>query len=235
MTLKSYQAALIAAGFDLGSSRDDGKWGPRTEAAATTTLGAYLKSRQQPAPTPVSDPAIKIPEAWLPNVKMRRIHNHWTAGSYNASDTDLEHYHLVIEGDLDILRGKHSIAANVNIKNKTSDEYAAHTLNANTGAIGVSLCCMGGAIENPFNAGKWPMLEGQWDVLVSVNAQLCRHYSIAVSPETVLSHAEVHANLGIPQRGKWDYTRLPFKPYVSGARDIGNLFRAEVALVLAKL
>ena len=87
---------------------------------------------------------------------------------------------------------------------------------------------MGGAIESPFNAGKWPMTKKQWETLVDVLAELCKTYHISVSDKTILSHAEVQDNLGIKQRGKWDYTRLAFDPTIKGARAIGDKLRAEV-------
>jgi hypothetical protein len=41
----------------------------------------------------------EIPAAWLSNVEMRRIICHWTAGAYNPSENDLDHYHILIDGD----------------------------------------------------------------------------------------------------------------------------------------
>jgi hypothetical protein len=43
-------------------------------------------------------------------------------------------------------------------------------------------------------------------------AELCRFYGIAVTPQTVLGHGEVQANLGIAQNGKWDPMALPWEP-----------------------
>ena len=48
----------------------------------------------------------------------------------------------------------------------------------------------------------------------------------AVTPKTILSHAEVQGNLGIKQNGKWDIARLPFGHLV-GAKAIGDDFRAK--------
>lgn len=166
-----------------------------------------------------------IPSSWLPDVNMQRIICHWTAGANKASEFDRGHYHILIEDDGKLVRGIPSIDLNTNPK---KPGYAAHTLNCNTGSIGVSLCCMGGAVESPFNAGKWPMTKKQWEVLSSVLAELCTFYKIPVTEKTVLSHAEVQGNLGITQRGKWDYTRLAFDPSVKGARACGDKLRSEV-------
>lgn len=172
-----------------------------------------------------------IPSEWMPKVSMQRIICHWTAGGHKASEFDRGHYHILIEGDGKLVRGTLSIADNVN----TSDgKYAAHTLGCNTGSVGVSLCCMAGAVESPFNPGAAPMTKAQWDSLSSVVADLCRQYRIQVTPKTVLSHAEVQANLGIAQRQKWDIARLAFDPSIKGAKACGDLLRATVAAKLAR-
>jgi hypothetical protein len=168
----------------------------------------------------------QIPAAWLPKAKMVRIIVHWTAGGHKATATDRKHYHLLREGDGKLVRGIPSIAAN---QAPLKKGYAAHTLNCNSGSIGVSMCCMAGAKERPFDAGKAPMTRVQWDAMVGDVAQLARHYDIPVTRETVLSHAEVQTNLGIKQRGKWDIRRLAFDPDgPQTARACGDLFRAAV-------
>ena len=150
---------------------------------------------------------------------MERIICHWTAGAYSANATDLNYYHILIEGDGELRRGVYSIKDNV----FTGDgKYAAHTKNCNTGSIGVSLCCMAGAVENPFNAGKFPMTETQWHTLTAVVAELCHAYSIPVTSGTVLSHAEVQGTLGIAQSGKWDYTGSPLSPRCRAPRPAGT-------------
>ncbi|MEY9100475.1 N-acetyl-anhydromuramyl-L-alanine amidase AmpD [Sinorhizobium fredii] len=167
----------------------------------------------------------KLPLEWLQPVKMSRIIAHWSAGAYRASELDKEHYHFIIEGTGSVVRGDHTVADNVSTGD---DDYAAHTRGCNTGSIGVSLACMAGAVENPFHSGKFPMTETQWHRAMDVIAHLASFYKIPVTPKTVLSHAEVQANLGIQQRGKWDFTRLPFAPTVIGAKACGDKMRAEV-------
>jgi len=166
-----------------------------------------------------------IPQTWLPAANMQRIICHWTAGTHNASDFDKAHYHILINGDGTVVKGIPSIKLN---ESPAKAGYAAHTLNCNSGSIGVSLACMAGATEVPFNPGKFPMTKTQWDMLSSVVAELCKFYKIPVTDKTVLSHAEVQLNLGIKQRNKWDYTRLAFEPDIKGARPCGDRLRAEV-------
>lgn len=166
-----------------------------------------------------------VPKEWMPFCKMKRVICHWTAGAHTASGVDKEHYHIIVEGSGRLVRGDHSISDNVNT---ADDDYAAHTRGCNTGSIGVSMCCMAGAQESPFKAGRFPMKEVQWERMVQAVADLCKEYKIAVTPQTVLSHAEVQGTLGIPQRGKWDFTILPFEPFTKGAKACGDRLRADV-------
>lgn len=167
-----------------------------------------------------------IPESWMPSVPMQRIILHWTAGSHKASSVDKKAYHILIEGDGKLVKGDASIADN---SGNLKPGYAAHTLNCNTGSIGVSLCCMAGAVENPFNAGKYPMTEAQFEKMISAIRQLSQKYNIPIKRETVLSHAEVQPTLGIAQRQKWDITRLAFDPFKKGALIIGDYIRSRAA------
>jgi hypothetical protein len=217
MRTAELQSRLRALGFDPGPS--DGIYGELTEEAVFDCLDEYT-----PAVELVTDHVVPI--EWMPECAMSKVIVHWTAGTWKASaSSDVPHYHILIEDDGRLVRGSYSIKDNVN----TSDgRYAAHTKNCNTGSIGVSLCCMAGAVENPFNPGKYPMLEKQWDTLTTVVADLCNTYNIKVTNKTVLSHAEVQANLGIAQSGKWDYTRLAFDPETVGAKACGDKLREEV-------
>ncbi|RJG40872.1 peptidoglycan recognition family protein [Mesorhizobium sp. DCY119] len=226
-TLLDVPRALLARGYDIGKTGADGDLGP-------STLGAMLKVLKKvpvilaPAPVP-SMPAGVVPSDWMPWAEMQRIVVHWTAGSNTASVLDKEHYHILIEGSGKVVRGKPSIDLN---QAPVKKGYAAHTLNCNSGSIGVSLCGMAGAVESPFSAGNSPITRAQWEALPNVLADLCRRYSIPVTPSTVLSHAEVQATLGITQRGKWDIARLPFEPSVKGAKAVGDLFRAATKIRL---
>lgn len=170
-----------------------------------------------------------VPAAWMPAAKMERIIAHWTAGTHKATEFDRVHYHILIEADGKLVRGIPSIVGNAAGQTR---KRAHHTLNCNTGSIGVSLCCMGGSTESPFNPGKWPMTAAQWDALVLVLADLSERYGITIGPKTVLSHAEVQSNLSIKQRGKWDFTRLAFAPEVKGAKACGDRMRADAKAAL---
>ncbi len=167
----------------------------------------------------------QVKSEWMPPVKMNRIIVHWTAGQNKASDVDKEHYHFIVEGSGSVIRGDNTIADNVS----TADgKYAAHTRGANTGSIGVSMAGMLGAIENPFNPGKFPITESQWARAMDVIAELATFYKIPVTDKTILTHAEVQSNLGIQQAGKWDFTRLVFAPTVIGAKAVGDKMRRDI-------
>lgn len=161
---------------------------------------------------------------------MKRIIIHWTAGGHKASDLDRSHYHFVIEGDGNIVDGVHPPEANAGPL--VPGHYAAHTLNGNTGSIGVALAAMIGAQDRPFKAGRAPITGQQIEALASLCASLCRTYRIEVARETVLSHAEVQPTLGIKQRGKWDISWIPG---MAGPRDpveVGDILRAKVSEAL---
>lgn len=176
---------------------------------------------------------MSIPADWMPAASIARLILHWTAGGHKATDFDRKHYHVLVEGDGKVVRGFPSIAANGLPRAKAG--YAAHTLNCNTGSIGLSLCAMAGSAERPFQPGSHPLTRSQWDMGSTVAAQLCKRYGIPVTSKTVLSHAEVQANLGIAQRGKWDIAVLAFDRAFDTARECGDRFRAETADKLARL
>lgn len=167
-----------------------------------------------------------IPFEWMPDVPMQRIICHWTAGPHSAGESDRQSYHFLIEGNGRLVKGGPSVAANSG--RRLAAGYAAHTHNCNGGSIGISLCCMGGAEQQPFRAGGYPMTRAQWETLIVAVAELCKRYRIKVARRTVLSHAEVESVLGIEQKGKWDIARLAFDPSVSGAGPCGDRLRREV-------
>jgi hypothetical protein len=158
---------------------------------------------------------------------MKRIIWHWTAGTHKASKTDREHYHFIIEGDGTVVPGNKPPEANLSTKD---GDYAAHTKGCNTGAIGIAVAAMRGAVERPFSAGPSPITPAQMKALVDLTAKLSRQYGIPVTPQTILSHAEVQDTLGIAQRGKWDITWLPGAATPARARVIGDQLRGSVLI-----
>lgn len=225
-TALDVQRALLARGFDIGPSGADGDIGP-------ATLSAILSALERiPQTIPISPPSMPIgvvPADWMPWGKMERIIIHWSAGGHKASALDKQHYHIIIEGDGSLVRGDHEITDNIS---SADGDYAAHTRSCNSGSIGVSLAAMAGAVESPFNPGKQPITAAQMDKLPLVLADLCRRYTINVTPRTVLSHAEVQKTLGIAQNGKWDIAWVPGMAKPGSAHAIGDEFRAATKALL---
>lgn len=236
MTPEQIQRALVARGYDLGP------WGPNKDgvdgqmgAKTITALRAFQKANGL-AETGVVDAltAVKlaaplaqsiVPALWMPAARLERVICHWSAGAYKASGLDKTHYHLIVEGDGNLVRGVHPISAN---GIGATGSRASHTLNCNTGSIGVSLACMAGAVERPFNPGRSPMTPTQWATLPRVVADLCRRYGIPVTERTVLSHAEVEPTLKIRQRGKWDFTWRPGMAAPGNPVKVGDELRHAV-------
>jgi N-acetyl-anhydromuramyl-L-alanine amidase AmpD len=153
---------------------------------------------------------------------MKRIIIHWTAGGHTPSNLDRGHYHFIIAGDGSVVKGVHPVEANAKpVKGK----YAAHTLNCNTGSIGVAVAAMAGAVERPFNAGKSPITQAQLTALAALCRDLAAKYKIPVTRETILSHAEVQPTLGIKQRGKWDIAWLPGMKAPGNPVEVGDKIR----------
>ena len=158
---------------------------------------------------------------------MKRIIWHWTGGTYTPNSSDLRSYHILIDGDGKVHPGDLGPEANLDCSDGI---YARHTRGCNTGAIGIGICGMRGAKENPFDAGQFPMKPCQIDTLVTVIADLCNTYKIPVSRSTTLNHAEVQPTLGVKQRGKWDTAWLPnHTKETDDPIRIGDILRSRVA------
>ena len=153
---------------------------------------------------------------------MKRIILHWSAGGYTVSDVDREHYHFIVDGKGVVVPGDHRVEDNLS----TSDGiYAAHTRGANAGAIGIAVAAMMGA-KGPKSVGRYPITAAQWTGFMGLLQTLKDKYGIPVTPQTVLSHAEVQQTLGIRQNGKIDISfGVPGKPELQTAMAVGNYVR----------
>jgi hypothetical protein len=157
--------------------------------------------------------------------RIRRSITHWTGGGGRASPLDKKHYHRITEFDGTIVDGNEEIADNI----VTSDgDYAAHTLNLNTASAGFAMAGMLDAKEIPFDPGPSPITEKQFEAHCRMLAEFHTANGIPVTRETCLTHAEVEPTLGVKQQGKWDLTRLPFKPDIRGALPVGDYMRERV-------
>ncbi|WP_323789958.1 N-acetylmuramoyl-L-alanine amidase [Thalassovita sp.] len=207
-TTRDLQARLAALGFHPGPI--DGLHGARTNAALNDAM---------------ADRVVMRPEALFHSSGLHRIHWHWTGGAYGEIQLELDHYNALIDQDGTEVAGTFPTEAQARYHPGLA---ASHTLNANTGAIGLAVDCMAGACERPFRAGRYPMTRAQLDGLVRATARLCRQYDIPVSRWSTLSHAEIQPTLGIPQRAKWDICWFPGMDRPGDPVEVGDRIRAMV-------
>lgn len=147
---------------------------------------------------------------------------HWTAGTYTPCQTDLEHYHYVIDGSGKIYSGKYSPRDN---ENCTDGKYAAHCGGGNTGRIGIAICC-----RKNINT---PPTQKQVEAMCSQAAKMCLTYGI--SPKNVQTHAEFGmTNPKTSSYGKIDINSIPYANK-TGTKECGDYLRNKVLWYYAKL
>jgi hypothetical protein len=222
LTPAEFQQKLIDHGFSCGTYGADGYWGPATEGAVEGWFDTGMDLDGEPPPPPEGQ---LIPDDWMPECAMTYITVHWSAGAYEVSSSDKEHYHFIVDGGGRVVRGDYSIKANVSTGD--NDGYAAHTNQANTKNIGIAAACMAGATESPFNAGKYPLTELQWMTLAKIAAELAVRYGIPCDRTKILSHGEWQSTNGVPQSGKWDINKLPWSSGLSKS-EVNDQFRQHV-------
>lgn len=144
-------------------------------------------------------------------MKFNRIIMHHTGGAYKANDKDLSSYHTVTQGDGTTVRNRNGYDANAIGRKLVAGEYAAHTLNLNSGSIGKAIAAMGGGDwRYPYECDYFPRA-AQMDMFLIDVAKDAKFYGISVTRETILSHAEVEITLGVKQRNKWDFDYDPYR------------------------
>lgn len=155
---------------------------------------------------------------------MKRIVIHWTAGTYNPSDYEKEHYHFLVDGNGNIHSGKFKPEDNEVCK---PNRYAAHTGGGNTGSIGVALCSMAG-FKNKNSVGSYPILKKQFESCMKFCALLAKKYKIPVTAQTVITHYEFGMkNPKTTSAGKIDIIFLPPYSWVEKC-EIGSFIRSKV-------
>lgn len=195
----------------------DGAWGPITEAAVEGAM---------------RDHGVVTADALFDQSGLSRVKWHWTAGAYGVIGLETRAYNGIIGPDGGFVAGDFPMQAQASY---AVGRAASHTLNCNSHAIGLSMDCMAGAKERPFNVGSSPMTWAQVYGLVVNTAIICQSFWIPVTRWSVLSHAEVQPTLGIKQRNKWDVTWLPDMdkpgdPVAVGDR-LRQMVRAEMGLI----
>lgn len=173
-----------------------------------------------------------VPLDMMPACRVSRLIVHWTAGAGFPSPEDKEAYHILLDRVGHVHRGEHSISDNVN----TADgDYAAHTRGLNTGSIGLALCGMAGANQEPFAPGRYPLTAVQWNAALLAAADLCERYRLLPVRDQLLMHCEVERFLGVKQSSKWDVSIRSWQPPARWATTTpGEELRARVQLLLAE-
>lgn len=163
---------------------------------------------------------------------MKRIIYHWTGGGYYPNQTDLLHYHYVIDVDGKVHQGVYSVQDNENCADKV---YAQHTGGGNTGSIGISFCGMAG-YKGRQNVGKYPLIQKQCEAGFKLGAELVKKYKLDLSnKETIQTHygfGKRHPKT--ESAGKIDITFLPYAAYLN-SDDIEDFIREKVKWYYSRL
>lgn len=163
---------------------------------------------------------------------MKRIITHWSAGAYYPNQTDLEHYHFLIDKDGKIHKGKYKPEDNENVNDNI---YAQHTGGGNTGSIGVAMCGMYVPKNIPITQTKYPLTKIQCERCFKLIAELAKKYKIQITPDTVMTHYEFglkHPNTS--SAGKIDIIYLPPYSWVT-KNGIGDFIRSKIKWYLSKM
>lgn len=140
---------------------------------------------------------------------------HWTAGGYNPSKTDIEHYHYIIDHNGNVHRGKYTPQDN---ENCTDGKYARHCGGGNTGRIGVAICCR--------KDTDTPPVKLQVEAMCNLAAQLC--YVYGLKPADCITHAEFgKAHPSTSSAGKIDINSIPYAN-IYGIKQCGDYLRNKI-------
>ena len=136
------------------------------------------------------------------NNREPRIILHWSAGRYESLFDD---YHVNITGD-----------GSIYVSTDDLSETLAHTWHANSGNIGVSLCCAYGANTN--DLGDYPPTNEQIEVMAQVITAIADGLWLTIDDRHVQTHGEIADDTSVygyddlygPQNGceRWDLQYL---------------------------
>lgn len=171
---RDIQARVNALGHVAKPLIMDGQIGPATRAGIDRSLDIEGGNRVED----LFDPS-----------GLHRVHGHWTGGTYGVIDFERHRYNVLIEKDGMPVMGRFAIEAQAKY---AVGRAASHTLNANTGAIGVAIDAMHGAKESPFSRGPAPITWHQVVGYVSIHASICMSYQIPVTKWSVLTLSLIH-------------------------------------------
>ena len=172
---------------------------------------------------------------------MERLIIHWSAGTHTVSALDRQHYHYIIDGAGAVHRGDHPVSANAGPL--VAGRYAAHTLTANTGSIGIALCCASEAQAcsgRDTDFGGEPPTVVQIETLAKAVAVLTACLELEINVLTVTTHCEAALfdgygpHSGDPQL-RWDLWYLPDLPLDSALKPGGYVIRGKALWYLSEI
>ena len=155
---------------------------------------------------------------------LSKITIHWTAGMYKPNDCEKSHYHFLIDGDGNVVKGKYKPEDNINCQD---GKYAPHTGGGNTGNIGVAIC------------GMWNndvvITRKQVEACCKLVAELSDKYGIPISSKNIFTHAEFGNRYpNSTSRGKRDIDRLDCV-CVYGVEPVGRWLRNKISWYRSKI
>lgn len=156
---------------------------------------------------------------------MKRIIYHWTGGAYRPNQTDLLHYHFIIDDQGKCHEGVYAVKDN---ENCLDGVYAAHTGGGNTGSIGIAFSGMFGYIS-PFQLGRFPLTGIQMEAGFKKGAELVKKYNLNIDdPMTIQTHYGFgKRNPNTASKGKIDIVYMPPYPKIK-ADEVEAFIRNKV-------
>src|SRR5574344_12552 len=146
---------------------------------------------------------------------LTKICMHWTAGSNNPCQTDIDAYHFIFDSAGKEFKGKFAPEDNINCYD---GKYAKHCGGGNTGCIGLSCCGMAGfGLKN--KQTKYPITQKQVESMCCKAAKLCIKYGIQVAKE---------------REGKSDIAYLPYLPNLSKEK-AGDFLRNKISWYITQI
>lgn len=156
-----------------------------------------------------------------------RLVLHWSAGYYN---TLFSEYHISITDKGDIY-----------VSTEDLSEVKSHTWKANSGNVGISLCCAYDADTN--DLGDYPPTPKQIEVMAQVIAVVADALWLSIDKTHVQTHGEIADDLSIydeedlhgPQNGcdRWDLEYLgteespSYNPWATDGSRGGDVLRGK--------
>jgi hypothetical protein len=163
---------------------------------------------------------------------MKRICIHWTAGPYQQTRLDYEHYHYTVGKDGVVANGK--FLPEANIPPLVNGRYAQHCGGGNSYTIGIALRGMAG-FQSTDKLGSFPLTDTQCEAAWKLVALMAKKYNIPVTPETVYTHYEFgKKHPDSDSAGKIDIIHLPYMKDLAPGQ-IGDFIRGKVKWYMGRL